>query len=582
MSWLAVNSPGQESTEETANPSLPRDQLILRVAGMSIVSEDTGRKASLRVRRKFSLIGQQTTTVETRDIRGRSPSLIPIRPEYQYGHCPPEATMIVPKPNIDPLPELLQFADWAKSAIEGQKRDIDRINSIISRMDEDMQSFKDYMTETVAEIRQDQAASAGAKPWERMSRDVKILQEEVGQVRMDLENRPGQGCTGGHDEGVSLSVEELDVLTSSITKISQKVNEVESLKLELQFMKTRLKRFEDVSRNARDSVGPRALESTPAPSPFRKPATPQVAKRVSLGNIENEAVVPRRASGELSIPRKRKSDDFNGGASSLRMTSPATEPRKRRISSEVPPAHRPATTRKPSRLSNVQLLDDVPDPLDASTSADGTREDDDDIRPPGRTPRAKPSSNLIPVSELRPTTRKRTLLQRSNLPRDTSTPEPNTHPSTTTSKPAPRYQSQAPMQPPPRPNSSPSPGRRGRRAYSEGLRNAEGVRITKNGTPDRRSGNYKYLKQYYEKLKAEKDNEDGRSATPSGNGNETDSEVLPSIEGQGGIGVEEEGRVIRDGEDERRRDSEIERAKQAALDARDRLVRETLERELGL
>jgi hypothetical protein len=46
-----------------------------------------------------------------------------------------------------------------------------------------------------------------------------------------------------------------------------------------------------------------------------------------------------------------------------------------------------------------------------------------------------------------------------------------------------------------------------RRAHSQGLRNADGVRLTKSGMPDKRAGNYKYLKAYYDKLKEERERE---------------------------------------------------------------------------
>jgi hypothetical protein len=105
------------------------------------------------------------------------------------------------------------------------------------------------------------------------------------------------------------------------------------------------------------------------------------------------------------------------------------------------------------------------------------------------------------------------------------------------------------------------------------LRNADGVRLTKKGTVDRRTGNYKYLKQYYEKLRTQKEQEG--QGQEQGSGEVEGVHVVPSVEDETTAAVTK----IQNEDTERER---LDAVKQAELEARDRLVRETLERELGV
>jgi hypothetical protein len=455
---------------------------------------------------------------------------------------------------------LLRFAEWAKDAIAGQRKDIDRVCSTVSRMEEDMNSFRDYMSDLCKEL----ATAPGGKPWEKMKNDFDFLKDEVGQLRVDMEAMPG--LTGlSNEESVGLSSEELEALTSSIMKINQKVNEVDNLKLDLQLMKGRLKRFEEAARDFRQPVELRAVESTTARLASRHSAMPPPL-RVSAGNLDGDA---EQAQSKGQVPRKRKSDEFGDNSGSLKRSLSIPVNKKRGVSTELTPStRRPSTTRKSSGLSKVQLIDDTPSPVNASKFMDGNNsEGDSQIS-------WRPEREYESAPDTRPT-RRRTLPTRGNLYREVNSPDDIFTPPLETRRAAATTPPHTTSRPGAKASTSPNTPRSRRRAYSEGLRNADGVRLTKNGTPDRRSGNYKYLKQYYDRLKAEKDQEDreGQGDTTDGGGNETESEVLQSIE-KDGLRLERGGgggeTVIVDREE----------AKRAQLEARDRLVRETLEREM--
>src|SRR5450432_2556521 len=365
MPWVAINSP---LGDNLADDMSPRDQLILRVGGMSILSDETGRKASLRVRRKFSLTGTQPRLPNSRATTERSISPT-ARPVEVDRLVTPVRPTILPSNQENPVSGLLQFAEWAKETIVNQGRDIGRISGAVSKLEKDMRNFRDFMFET----RKDLASVPGGRPWERMKTTVAFLENEVGSLRTELDGRPA-ATSVANDDGVKLTGEDLDLLTGSITKINQKVMEVESLKMELQFMKSRLKRFEDTSKAVRQTVD-LTVETSPGqppPPPYQSPVPPPQRRAASVSTTPQ----PRRASSASLtdpesdylqkmgiIPRKRKSSDL--GSDSI-----STMSNGRKVSDSPAPAYRPSATRKPSRLSNVQLIEEIPDPSPRSAPTD--------------------------------------------------------------------------------------------------------------------------------------------------------------------------------------------------------------------
>jgi hypothetical protein len=103
------------------------------------------------------------------------------------------------------------------------------------------------------------------------------------------------------------------------------------------------------------------------------------------------------------------------------------------------------------------------------------------------------------------------------------------------------------------------------------LRNADGVRLTKSGTPDKRAGNYKYLKAYYDKLKADRELEQEQEQE-SGNKNVGENGGYEAESGGAREGGEEEAmRSIEGGQDG------YEELRRCELEASARLARERME-----
>lgn len=552
---------------------------------MSIVFEESGEQALLRVRRKFALTGPQSPSINRQEGREQPISLVGDGAEVEHKPRPQESKMAPSCNDSDPLPGLIRFAEWAEDAIAGQRNDIGRISTVVSKIEKDMRSFKDFMIET----RRDLATVPGGKPWASMKRSVTLLEEEVGSIRTKLEARPGAACASD-DDGIKLSVEELDVLTSSITKISQKVNEVESLKMELQFMKTRLKRFEEGARIVKQAVEPPTKESLPAPvinpssntqrlpRSVRRVAEPGTQDNVPepspnpnssirrshavVGGTSTEWDFTRTPISEIRT-RKRKSDDFEDDAALEIIDASAVNSQKKGKplgATLADPHHNPywKVNHKPklSRLSNVQHVDEIPDPFDpdlpyyAEKFTDGNYSEEGDYRPPTSTKERERAYDSAPES--RPARRKTQPAPQHNSRRRAST-TPEEDPSPPRGKGSRLHALQK----------TKTPLRR--RAYSEGVRNADGLRLTKKGTVDRRSGNYKYLKQYYEKMQSQKEQGEGQEQGSGEGGGR--GEAMPPVEASQ---MQEEDR------------ERLEGVKQAELEARDRLVRETLERELGV
>lgn len=229
--------------------------------------------------------------------------------------------------DADRLQHLTQFADWAEGAIDGQKRDIDRISVSVNKIETDMRSFKDFMTM----VRRELAVRPTNIQMDDVRASVHSLRDEIDQPRSTGVARPAEG---------SLSFEDVDLITQSITSLSQKVNEIDSLKLEIQFLKIKLKRSEDVTRKAGMYVDSRA--STPLPttthhqdesSTYVRPPVDQL-QRNSTGFEKHMSSSP--AAEEIRTKRARLS-----GRDMRAVVAPNVQSS--------------STLRKPSRLSHVLL-----------------------------------------------------------------------------------------------------------------------------------------------------------------------------------------------------------------------------------
>lgn len=227
--------------------------------------------------------------------------------------------------DADRLRHLTQFADWAEGAIDGQKRDIDRISASVNKIETDMRSFKDFM----AMVRRELAIRPTNIELDEVRASVHSLRDETDQSHSKNADMPAEG---------SLSFEDVDLITESITSLSQKVNEIDSLKLEIQFLKIKLKRSEDATRKAGQYVDSRP--SSPLPTTTHHHEESSLYVRPFVDQVQrNPTGFEKHMSSSPAIEDSRTKRARLSGKDMRAAVAP---------NSQTGPA-----PRKPSRLSHV-------------------------------------------------------------------------------------------------------------------------------------------------------------------------------------------------------------------------------------
>ena len=276
---------------------LKKDQILLRLKKLNVLSRRTGKVAQPVVRKSHEL-NKDVGTPNGGDRDGREGSRMD---------------------GLDAENEdTRHFREWTEESIKEQKRDIERMSASMERIESDMQSFKDFMV----------------------------------VVRKELSNRPTHSeldaarvsITESIDrrQGVALSGEDLELMADSISKISSRVSEVDTLKLEVQLLKSRIKRFEES-----DTLTQQTTRSEPRPLSVR-PLVEQL-QRVA-NSADNSPILDLPASKRRRISGQDISE------------SPSLNSRS---ASGVP---------KPSRLSNVHIPSHHDDDLSGMTYAESDDE----------------------------------------------------------------------------------------------------------------------------------------------------------------------------------------------------------------
>ncbi|KFY45356.1 hypothetical protein V495_03030 [Pseudogymnoascus sp. VKM F-4514 (FW-929)] len=347
---------------------LQKDQIILHLNKMKVVSRSTGEPCTPIIKHAYPLKrngpkGGQDDNAQENEINGHDHNLAVADSDH------PDQVDVAHR-----LQQLTKFADWAEVAIDSQKRDIDRISVSVNKIETDMRSFKDFMTM----VRKELAIRPTNAEMEDVRASVHSLRDEIDQSGSMNDARPARE---------SLAFEDIDLITESITSMSQKVNEIDSLKLEIQFLKIKLKRSEEVTRKAGKYVGSR--QSTPPPtsthrhdgsSVYVEPPLDQL-QRNSRGSEKHTSSSPVVA--ENRTKRARLSGKDVGAA----------------VAPNVQPG---STLRKPSRLSHVllpvsqdHLAADV-DELDMAPVYDIT---DDTFEPKPQTATRRSARSGSPLNE---------------------------------------------------------------------------------------------------------------------------------------------------------------------------------------
>lgn len=145
-------------------------------------------------------------------------------------------------------------------------------------------------------------------------RDITALRSEL-QVLRESRN--------GASNGPKLAVDEFEVLTENMSRISEKANAVDDIKMQLDFIKSRTKRLEEVTRGVQAYTSHPTPGSEPRNSPQNhvSPYVPSMnhglptlngplSGRENLTNRMATANMTQEVQG-ISLPRKREPDNIN-------------------------------------------------------------------------------------------------------------------------------------------------------------------------------------------------------------------------------------------------------------------------------
>ncbi|KAL3417555.1 hypothetical protein PVAG01_10565 [Phlyctema vagabunda] len=290
---------------------LKRDQLILRLKTMTVLSEKTGLRTAPVVLKTYSLI-DSSTSKSARRLSGPQPAT-----EDNISHTKHSVNVRVK--DIDRR-ELTKSIEWAEDALNTQRKDIDRIDGAVGRIERDMRLFKEFMSDVRKEL------DAIHQPSASTNQEIVNLQQDIRQIR--------QGLAQVEQVSSRAELEPFELPKEHIQRISQTATEVGSLKLELEAMRTRLEQVESITREA--VQGPDETQTIGAENEVamtmeefesRRKAAIELADDVhEQGEKEMATKLITRTFG------KRKISELQHGAAELSTSSPQS---KRRNSNQT-------------------------------------------------------------------------------------------------------------------------------------------------------------------------------------------------------------------------------------------------------
>jgi hypothetical protein len=269
-----------------------RNQLILRLAEITVTSEWTGEKTAVSILERFPLTlpgakkppGVRRASTVQPSHRAGTPSLM---------NRPNAANSMFASPIDDmQVRQLEKFTDWARTAIKSQQNDMNQIGAAIDRMERDMKSFRDFMQEIRTELTTYHQFQESMKEKELpvLREDLKglrievdanrqfrntlteeefpVLQEDIDALRSELaKTQQFQQQLKHHDlrilgqnlQGLRLSLGELtdqkedklklchdefDTLMDEVRELNRKANEIDGVRAELEYFKARIASLE--------------------------------------------------------------------------------------------------------------------------------------------------------------------------------------------------------------------------------------------------------------------------------------------------------------------------------------------------
>ncbi|KAH8674529.1 hypothetical protein BGZ60DRAFT_273846 [Tricladium varicosporioides] len=223
---------------------LSRDQLILALPKLSVISNATGDPAKISTLQSFSLtldglgkpsVSRRAATVQPAVSR-KSMSTAPA----SNGESSVSGSMLPPinQPSFD----FSNFKSWVHDSITTQQKDIDRVSGALNRIEGEIQVFREFMKETRIELKKNEqfqtSQNADLNTVSQIKTEVEVLTQKVYSLDQ-LENHRGVS-------GVSLS-KDIEIIISDMTKVNDKAYEVDDVKEDLQDVKDQLRIAHDMA-----------------------------------------------------------------------------------------------------------------------------------------------------------------------------------------------------------------------------------------------------------------------------------------------------------------------------------------------
>ncbi|KAI9650984.1 hypothetical protein NHQ30_001021 [Ciborinia camelliae] len=310
---------------------LKRDQLLLCAKKLSMESQQTREKAVLAVTRTHDLRKSSNNS----SVPSRRPSSALSRIFYPASIS--RQSIEKPFAPIPSSPPMLGDTDII-STVREQRKDIDRIDAAVGRLEKDML-------------------------------DVKFLMEDLRREMTEIRsNRPITGS-------------DIDTLKTDIFHVTEKANEVDDLRSELKSLRTRVKDMEQAAREAL------TLDTRLAISP--SPSHEQQERRSLQKSVSNERgyIEPRMAKSRGISSRKRRysekeSDQMEDKVSKLARSGQRKRRRQLEVqqdeaseSSSIPPTR--FQTEEPATLSKPRIESPILGSYDENGDIHHIQQDDD-------------------------------------------------------------------------------------------------------------------------------------------------------------------------------------------------------------
>lgn len=188
-----------------------RNQLILRLAEMSVVSERTGRNAAPSIIERFPL----TLPITAQQPRcGRASTVQPngAATVGLINHRHAASSLLSPLAGEKQQRELEIFQDWARSAIQTQRDDLCRIGGAVDRLERELKDVKDFMGNVRAELTTCRQFQESIK-----NKELRDIRQGLDVIQAEL-NTNRQFKNSLREDEFPVLQEDIDVLRSELAK----------------------------------------------------------------------------------------------------------------------------------------------------------------------------------------------------------------------------------------------------------------------------------------------------------------------------------------------------------------------------